>query len=84
MDVTKVSKEKAEETFAKAPDRRAGKWTELCTEVKKSHQAVEVSGLKKGQVAHLVKKARDMGLRARALNHMTGVLVLPAESKKAQ
>ena len=73
MDVEAISEEQAEAEFSNT-SRRA-KYTEIIFRVKNNGESLKVSGLTRGQVAALVRRAKEEGIRAKG-NYSEGYVVL--------
>jgi len=73
MEVEEISMEKFEAELAQTG--RKGAWTEVCHDVKDTGTPRKVSGLSRGQVSALARRAKELGLRYKA-NYSEGYVVL--------
>jgi len=79
MKTTKLSVEAAKDEISKVPERKAGQWTKICEEVKKTGQPVKVSEITRGQCWALRRTSREAGLESRVVDKGTAVIVMPPE-----
>lgn len=82
MKIQKVEAAEAQKRFDAIPDRKVGQWTEICKGVTEKGESVEVSGITRGQVWALKRKAKELGLRVKSSEKGTKVIILPAKSAK--
>ena len=73
--VKKLTAAQAEELLASIPAREVGRWSKIIAEVLKTGTPQQITDLSKGQVAGIVRNARQAGLSARAINKYSGVLL---------
>jgi len=73
VEVEDISDEEAEEEFAKVTER--GKWSKILDTVVKGGGAVKISGLKRGQVAAVGRRAKELGLEVKT-SYKNGYIVI--------
>jgi hypothetical protein len=77
MKVSKISVEEAQKLLESAPVRRVGEYDKIIEAVKKDKMPRLIEGLTRGQAWGLIRKCKQAGVNARALEHGTKVLVSP-------
>jgi len=70
------------EDFDSAPERKVGRWDEVCEQVKKTGKAANITGLTRGQAWSLKRTATNAGLEARVLEKGTRVVIMPPAKSK--
>jgi hypothetical protein len=75
MQVKKITAEEAEKLLASAPARRVGEYSKLIEQVKKDKQPRVVEGLTRGAAWGLIRRCKQEGLQAKALEKGTKVLI---------
>ena len=77
MQVKKISAEEAEKLLASAPVRRVGEYSKLIEQVKRDKQPRVVEGLTRGAAWGLIRRCKQAGLNAKALEKGSKVLIYP-------
>ena len=77
MQVKKISAEEAEKLLASVPVRRVGEYSKLIEQVKRDKQPRVVEGLTRGAAWGLIRKCKQAGLNAKALEKGSKVLIYP-------
>jgi hypothetical protein len=77
VKVSKITSEEAEKILASAPVRRIGEYDKVIEAVKKDKAPRLIEGLTRGQAWGLIRKCKEAGLTARALEKGSKVLISP-------
>jgi len=77
VQVKKITEDEAEKILASAPVRRVGEYDKIIESVKKDKAPRLIEGLTRGQAWGLIRKCKENGLSAKALEKGTKVLVSP-------
>jgi hypothetical protein len=77
MKVNKISVEEAQRLLESAPVRRVGEYDKIIDAVKKDKVPRLVEGLTRGQAWGLIRKCKQAGVNARALDKGSKVLISP-------
>jgi len=77
MKVSKLTSAEAEQLLAQAPVRRVGEYAKIIESVQKDKQPRLVEGLSRGAAWGLIRKCKEAGINAKALEHGTKVLISP-------
>lgn len=73
VQIEKISPEEAEEAMKEKT--RAGQWTELLSQIEEDGVPRKVSGLTRGQIAALYRRAKDEGFAYRT-SYKDGYIII--------
>jgi hypothetical protein len=75
MQVKKITVDEVQKILESLPTRRTGEYTKIIEQVKRDKQPRVVEGLTRGAAWGLIRRCKQEGLQAKALDKGTKVLI---------